>query len=367
MRLTGGDVDEVSCPPCGSVRPADLTYVLPLKRAQPAGEELTLYLQTLSSLARVVVVDGSSADVFAAHASMWGAVVRHIPVRSRARNGKVAGVCDGVLAAQTPYVVIADDDVRYDASMLAAVADRLGSHDAVVPQNYFDPLPWHARWDTGRSLVNRAFALDYAGTLGVRRDAFLASGGYCGAVLFENLELLRTMRAHGYDVHSAQDVFVPRRPPDAPHFFGQRVRQAYDSLAQPGRLAVELALLPLICAATMRGGVRAGARAAAAIGVLSVSLAEVGRRRNDGPRVFGATAALWALPWTAERAVCSWLAMGSLARGGVGYAGQRLRLAAHSTSTLAAASSTRRRSCPEADCSCHLVLRDELGETAALR
>lgn len=61
----------------------------------------------------------------------------------------------------------------------------------------FAPLPWHARWDSARSFLNRAFGDDYPGTLGVQRSALEKTGGYCGAVLFENLELIRTLQAHG--------------------------------------------------------------------------------------------------------------------------------------------------------------------------
>ena len=39
-------------------------------------------------------------------------------------------------------------------------------HDLVRPQNYFEPLPWHARWDTARTLLNRGLGRDYPGTLG---------------------------------------------------------------------------------------------------------------------------------------------------------------------------------------------------------
>jgi len=32
----------------------------------------------------------------------------------------------------------------------------LAGADLVGPQNFFDPLPWHARWDSARTLLNRA-------------------------------------------------------------------------------------------------------------------------------------------------------------------------------------------------------------------
>ncbi len=210
------------------------------------------------------------------------------------------------------------------------------------------PRARHTHWDTGRTLVNRALGSDYAGTIAVRREPFMSTRGYCGAVLFENLELIRTLLAHGFEVHHARDVFVARRPPSVPHFAGQRVRQAYDSLAQPARLAAELALLPVLAVGVSQFAV---VPPVAALAVMMV--AEVGRRRDGGRRVFSSPATMSAPLWVAERAVCSWLALGSFLRGGVRYAGRRLRTAAHRRSSLASSS------CPERACSCTLVLRDD--------
>ncbi|MDQ1531419.1 MAG: hypothetical protein QOE37_1524, partial [Microbacteriaceae bacterium] len=52
-------------------------------------------------------------------------------------------------------------------------------------------------------------------------------------------------------------------------------------------------------------------------------------------RLFPPTAALWAPAWLTERAVCVWLALLALARGGVRYRDRRVRLAAHSQRALA--------------------------------
>jgi hypothetical protein len=72
----------------------------------------------------------------------------------------------------------------------------------------------------------------------------------------------------------------------------------------------------------------------AVVALGTVALAEVGRRRAGGRSVFGPTAPLWALPWLAERSVCSWLAVARRLGGGVPYAGGRLRTAAHTTRQL---------------------------------
>jgi CDGSH-type Zn-finger protein len=325
-----------------------LTYVLPIKRAEPVGsdDDLTEYLRWLAQRVPVVVADGSPEPVYSAHHLLWGDVVTHVRVTSEAPNGKVAGVCDGVAATSTEDVVIADDDVRYDDGSLAAVARLLERHPVVMPQNYFNPAPWHARWDTGRSLLNRSVGFDYAGTIGVRRSAFVAAQGYCGNVLFENLELMRTARARGHDVHNAADVYVARRPPSFRQFLDQRVRQAYDSRAQPWRLLAELALLPTAMAAA---ALHPATLLAAA--VMVVALAEIGRWRAGGRSTWPATSPLWSLGWVVERSITAWLAMAAAARGGVRYRGRRLRTAAHSLRTLA------RPGCPEGACVCRVPQR----------
>jgi hypothetical protein len=309
----------------------DAEYVLPLRwSAESDPAELSVYLRRLSRWLDVTVVDGSEPAVFDRHHRLWADVVRHVPVApSNVRNGKVAGVLTGLELARHEAVIIADDDVRWSFPALQAAVDRLREADLVRPQNFFAPLPWHARWDTARSLVNRAFSSDFPGTYAVRRSTFAAMGGYDGDVLFENLELSRTIEAAGGVEDRADDLFVRREPPPVRQFRGQRVRQAYDSLAQPARLMAELALLPSTIALVRWR--RTGLLAAVAG---SIALAEYGRRRAGGREVFPATAALWTPVWLAERAVCAWLALARRLSGGVPYAGQRLTVAAHSRREL---------------------------------
>ncbi|ERG64436.1 hypothetical protein L332_08235 [Agrococcus pavilionensis RW1] len=265
---------------------------------------------------------------------MWAPLVRHIRPDRTTPNGKVAGVLTGVDATDQPRTVIADDDVRYTEAALADAVGRLTRAGIVAPQNHFRPLPWHARWDTARSLINRALGADYPGTLVVRRE--FAADGYRGDVLFENLELLRTVEARGGRVEWAKDLFVERRPPTPAHFRSQRIRQAYDSFAQPARLAAELTLLPALLLQARRPlGYLMWAAAA-------IAVAERGSRVDGGRRIYPTTAALWAPAWVAERAVTAWLAVGWRALGGVPYAGGRLRHAASSARRLRRAASVER-------------------------
>lgn len=307
------------------------TYILPLRWTGDNGiEELSAYLDMVVRWAEVIVVDGSPDELFARHAAALPAAVRHIPPRHRCRNGKVAGVLTGLAEASCERVVIADDDVRYEPDGFRRMLELLGAADVVRPQNYFLSLPWHARWDTGRTLLNRALGSDFPGTLGVRRSVLQATGGYDGDVLFENLELLRTVRAAGGTELRADDLFVGRIPPPATHFRGQRVRQAYDDFAQPQRLLLELSLLPVLALLLRRYGAAACVPAAAVV----VGLAEVGRRRRGGRQVFPPSSALWAPVWLGERMVTVWAALGLRLTGGVPYAGSRLAKAGNSMRVL---------------------------------
>ncbi|MDX6625051.1 MAG: hypothetical protein QOE56_40 [Solirubrobacterales bacterium] len=315
------------------------SYVVPLRWTRPGPiEELAAYLRRVAEeVEEVIVVDGSPAPLFERHAELLGAGVRHLPPDPglRFRMGKVNGVITALRSCTRERVVIADDDVRYGPAALRRTIELLEEADLVRPQNYFDALPWHARWDTARSLLNRVFTGDlefpvgdFPGTLAVRRSSFLAAGAYDGDALFENLELMRTICAGGGRVVTPLDLYVARRPPDTRHFLSQRVRQAYDDFAIPVRLGAWLTIWPLLVVPGRRR--RRAAIAAAA----SVAIAEAGRRRAGGTAVFPASGSLLAPAWLVERASCAWLAVGARLRGGTRYGEGRVRHAATSPRTL---------------------------------
>jgi len=308
-----------------------VSYVLPLRWTEPGPiEELRAYLGSIGRVVdEILVVDGSPAPVFAEHATALRGIARHLAPHSDLdfQMGKVNGVLTGVRECSGELIVLADDDVRYDPSTLRRTVELLAEADLVRPQNYFDEMPWHARWDTARSLLNRVFTGDptfpvgdFPGTLAVRRSALLATGGYDGDSLFENLELMRTVRAAGGEVATPLDLYVPRRPPSTAHFFSQRVRQAYDDFAIPARIGVFLALPPAAAYSLRRG--RAGRLLAGALA--SILVAEIGRRRAGGATHFPVSGSLLAPVWAVERSLCSWLALGAKLRGGVPYGGRRL-------------------------------------------
>jgi hypothetical protein len=321
---------------------AGLSYVLPLRWAEAGPiEELCRYLASVATVAdEILVIDGSPAPLFEEHAAALEGIARHFRPDADLDfgMGKVNGVLTGVRECSHEAIVIADDDVRYDPPSLRRIVALLGKADLVRPQNYFDELPWHARWDSARSLLNRVFTGDptfpvgdFPGTLAVRRDALLATGGYDGDALFENLELMRTIHAAGGTVATPLDLYVARRPPSTAHFFSQRVRQAYDDFAIPARIAAFLALLPLAAYSARRGRIRRFLLAGSASAIAS---AELGRRRAGGAAHFPLGSSLLAPAWIAERSLCAWLALVAKLRGGVLYGDRRLGLSASSIRRL---------------------------------
>ncbi len=325
---------------------AGIAYVLPLRWTEPGPiGELADYLRGIAGeVKEILVIDGSPQPLFGRHAEALRDVARHLQPHPDLcfQMGKVNGVVTGVRECSCERVVLADDDVRYDAAALRRVAGLLDGAHLVRPQNYFDELPWHARWDTARTLLNRVFTGDsefpvgdFPGTLAVRRSAFLATDGYDGDVLFENLELMRTIRATGGVALTLLDLYVARRPPSTAHFRSQRVRQAYDDFAIPARIAFFLAALPLAlaeAAAIPRRPVASRNLGAAALALILA--AEGGRRRAGGSSHFPASSALLAPAWVAERSLCAWLALAARLRGGVRYGEVRLSRSATSSRVL---------------------------------
>src|SRR4028119_687225 len=172
------------------------SHVLPLRRqthSTPAEiDELTDYVCALSRRLEVLVVDGSEELLPESHPWRTDPRITYLTPHWRLPNGKVSGVLTGLMHASQEAVGVAGDDVRWDPAALAAPLPLLEDADLVRPQNVFSPLPWHARWDTGRTLLDRALGHDYPGTFALRRSTVLRAGGYCGSVLFENLQLMRT-------------------------------------------------------------------------------------------------------------------------------------------------------------------------------
>jgi hypothetical protein len=141
--------------------------------------------------------------------------------------------------------------------------------------------------------------------------------------------MIRTVEEAGGRSVSPLDLYVRRIPPASGQFLSQRPRQAYDDLAQPWRLVLFASIVPAACVALKRRPQLLPAGVA-----IVMALAELGRRRAGGTRVFPATASLMAPLWVTERALCVWVALMHRVLGGIPYRGARLRVAANSRRTI---------------------------------
>ena len=304
---------------------ARCTYLLPIRRTAVDGAEIASFMRYFGDLAaagcEVLVVDGSPADVFAAHRDAWGSRVRHVPVDPQYRylNGKVNGIHTGVAIAGCERIVLADDDIRYTADDVDEMCRLLDTFGLVRPQNYLSPLPWWGRMEAARMLVNRGVlrSADYPGTCGIRRSAMLRVGHYDGDVLFDNEEIVRHFIVKGASVCHANDFFVLKRPPTLRKWREQRPRQAYEDFSMRAKTAAFMAVVPVALAAAWLGAVTAALGYVAAVAGLALLLAERGRRRGIARRYFPRHVPLHAPLWVLERSLSVyWALYWRIARGG---------------------------------------------------
>lgn len=227
------------------------TYLLTVRRVRYDAQEAKEFREYFRFLTggdcEVLVVDGSSAEVFARHAETWGDVCRHVAVDSQYKylNGKVNGIHTGIALTAHEAVILADDDIRYTVQDVKRMVDLLQDCDMVRPQNYLQPLPFWARMEAARMLINRAWLKegDYTGTLGVRRSAMRRHGHYDGDVLFDNEEIVRHFRTQKARIAYARNFFILKRPSTFRKWIEQRPRQAYEDFVMRGK-TLFFALLP---------------------------------------------------------------------------------------------------------------------------
>ena len=312
--------------------PSRCTYLLPIRRVRARHQEIDELAKYFRNLARegceVLVVDGSSPEIFAQHNRAWQKLCRHVTVDRKYTylNGKVNGVHTGVDLADCESIILADDDIRYTSEDIRRVCELLKRHDMVRPQNYLAPLPWWGRTEAARMLINRGVLRsgDYPGTCAFRRSASLRFGHYDGDVLFDNEEIVRHFILNGGDVCYALDFFILKRPPTLRKWLEQRPRQAYEDFDMRAKTLLFMSLLPAVIAL----GVFSGADAALAFFfVLSTCAAIVAGRglsRDQAYHFFPAHVILYAPLWLLERSLSVyWALYWRLVHGGYPF-GERL-------------------------------------------
>ena len=194
------------------------SFIVPIRRVQVDPlevERLADYFKLLRLAGcEVLIVDGSPKPIFKEHRKSWQGFSRHIAPDPKYTylNGKVNGVHTGVDLASCERIILADDDIRYRAADVKRMCKLLDKFEMVRPQNFIAPLPWWARLETARILINRAVlrAGDYPGTCGFRRSTMRRVGPYDGDVLFDNEEIVRHFALNGVEINYALDFFYPQ-------------------------------------------------------------------------------------------------------------------------------------------------------------
>lgn len=319
--MTGSDKTEIQC-----------TFIIPIRHADVDELEIErfgVYLQMLRRAGcEVLVVDGSRAAVFAAHARMWDEHCSHVAPDPQYTylNGKVNGVHTGVDLASCERVILADDDIRYRPEDLKRMCQLLDRFEMVRPQNYISPLPWWARLETARILINRGSlrAGDYPGTCGFRRSTMRRVGPYDGDVLFDNEEIVRHFALREANINYATDFFILKRPPTLTKWIEQRPRQAYEDFVMRAKTVAFFSVLPVTAAISVFLGPRAGLLLLAVFFLASVLLSGRGLLRNSAYRVFPVVSPLFAPLWIVERSLSVYWALYWKGRYGGYPFGQRL-------------------------------------------
>jgi len=293
------------------------TYLLPIRRSNfsaAEASELAGYFGSLTAAAcEVFVIDGSPEEVFQQHDEVWRGVCRHEKVdRSFGfLNDKVNGIHTGVQLASMEKIVLADDDIRYTAVEVARVCELLERFDVVRPQNFLAPLPWWARLEAARMLINRAMlrTADYPGTSAFRRSAMLRVGPYDGDVLFDNEEIVRHFASAGATINYAANLFVRKRPPRFRKWIEQRPRQAYEDFGLRAKTALFLALPPLALWIGAAFGWKSLFVYLVSLSIAAIAFAFIGRSRGRASEHFPASVCAFAPFWIFERSLSTYWAL----------------------------------------------------------
>jgi hypothetical protein len=293
------------------------TYLLPIRRAAFSADEtreLANYFCRLNDAGcDVLVVDGSPADVFDQHDEAWNSFCRHERVdRSHGfLNDKVNGIHTGVRLANTEKIILADDDMRYASTEIDRVSELLEKFEVVRPQNFLMPLPWWARMEAARMLINRATlrTADYPGTCAFLREAMLRVGPYDGDVLFDNEEIIRHFAREGATVNYATNLFVRKRPPTLRKWMEQRPRQAYEDFALRVKTGLFFSVPVLGLGMAALFGWTGFAAWIGLVAGAGIALAIAGRLRGAAREYFPLSVCLFAPLWILERSASSYWAL----------------------------------------------------------
>ena len=308
------------------------SFIVPIRRAkidETEIEQLAAYFKTVRLAGcELLIVDGSPAPIFEIHKKSWEAFSEHVAPDPKYKylNGKVNGVHTGVDLASHEHIILADDDIRFTASDIKRMNLLLESFEMVRPQNFIAPLPWWARLETARILINRGVlrAGDYPGTCAFRRSTMRRVGHYDGDVLFDNEEIVRHFALNGVNIHYGLDFFIRKLPPTFSKWLEQRPRQAYEDFVMRAKTIAFLSVIPMVLGLGVFVGARSALTFLFLLSLLSVLLSAKGLVRNAAYRYFPSTSPFFAPLWIVERSISVYWAVYWWARFGGYPFGQKL-------------------------------------------
>ena len=210
--------------PAAAVEPDPRVGAVVLTHNRPAELMRTLErLRALPERPAIVVVDNASREPVAPLVAARFPGVRCVAL---SRNAGAAGRNAGVRACPRPYVALCDDDTWWEPGSLRRAADLLDAHPRVAllnatvlvgPQNRLDPTcRVMARSPLPRSpdLPGVPLLGFMAGASVVRRDAFLAAGGFAPRLFLGGEERLLAIDlvGRGWALLYRDDLYVHHHP-----------------------------------------------------------------------------------------------------------------------------------------------------------
>ena len=265
------------------------------------------YLSTLGLAGcEVLIFDDSAPRQFEERRRVLRWVGRHVAAaQHRLASGELDPVHAAAELAGCEKVIVASIEARYSVAELRALCELLDRHEVVEPQEYVAPLPWWGGIDAGRLLLHRGvdqMPQDRA-TFAFRRPAFRPLRAFDDQARANDSRLLV---ARGAEAHEAR-VFVRREPPRLAHWLALRARESSADLGAPMKSAFFFAVVPLLVALAIIGGIQVAGGCAGVMAFASVVLAV--RGRVGAGKFFPLHACLYAPLWILERSVSIYWAL----------------------------------------------------------
>ena len=261
--------------------PSDVTIVIASRDRRERLLASIPHHLSLPERPRVILVDDASRD---GSADAVAAAFPQVHVIRRGASAGGAARNDGIAAAATPYVALADDDSWYAPGALARAAAALradprlavvNAHVLVGPEERDDPVCLDmaaSPLDPAPGQAGRPLLSFIACGAIVRRDAVLEAGGFPArmGVGGEEQVLAWDMAARGWLMSYLPDVVAHHHPPGGGERPERDLRTARNALwtawlRRPPRAAVRRTGEVLTALPTGRHALRAGAAALAGL------------------------------------------------------------------------------------------------------